>query len=185
MNPRLLAKVRAMSGGTPTPAASSSDLREGRQATVGQCEKVPADHRPGKGGSTASTPCTVRPALRARGLSRREEALAWMAQSFGADWRAHVHAKHELVVAQPLVYCNSCGRFASGRRHMRGILEVCHGKAEENTTYFAYRRYMRDGRHPYKDERISSDQVPIPRDAAALGAGTTPAAPLRKARRCA
>ena len=75
------------------------------------------------------------------------EAGAWMRAQFGADWEMHVHHTHTLMVAEPLLYCSECARFAAGRRHLRSLLTRCE-PPRRNTTYFAYKRYLREGKHP-------------------------------------
>ena len=122
--------------------------------------------------------------------SRQEEVQAWLRTSFGVDWAAHIHHKHKLVAAEPLLYCSACGRFASGRRHLRKLTEVCLGKPPENTTYFAYRRYLKQGKHP---SHMKSGKILHAMPVAVQAAGGRDqqevdpdlVAPLRKARKCA
>ena len=78
-----------------------------------------------------------------------------------------------------------CGRFASGRRHMRGLVTKCEGKPEHNTTYEAYVRYLKGGRHPTSGVRLDPLATRVQGNCAgALGvAADDSVQPLRKAQR--
>ena len=108
-----------------------------------------------------------------------------MRENIGADWQAHIHHKHRLMVARPLVYCSVCGRFASGRRHLRGLVGVCKGKPELHTTYEAYFRYLGQGKHPTTMDLLEPRETAVHGNVAGAPDAEASAMPLRKIRKTA
>ena len=95
-------------------------------------------------------------------LSRREQALDWMEAAFGSGWMRLFHPAHRLCVAEPLVYCDVCGRCAGDRQHLQALAGHCYGPPGVGSTYLARLRWVRQGRHPIKPEvQLRLSPVPV------------------------
>ena len=179
----LLERIRAKQarlGGAGV--GSQAECENGRGLASGQRDAPSPSQASGMGSMAGSAVDPLREGMQPERLTRAEEANAWVCQALGADWSAHVGGKHHLMVAEPLLYCTICGRFASARRNLRGLLEMCKGKPKQYSTYEAHVRYLRKGTHPTSGERLHERPVParvFRRDAP----NPLEAAPLRKVRR--
>ena len=98
-----------------------------------------------------------------------DEAAAYMALTFGPEWRSAVHASHRPSLAEPVLYCRVCGKYSERAGSIRGLGERCQGdptkhgdtRKERGGGYATKLRRLREGLHPVDDRRVRA-AAPLP-----------------------
>ena len=94
-------------------------------------------------------------------ISVIDRAEAHLIVTYGAGWRNKVHRTHCLSLAEPVLYCRSCGRSSDVAGTLRGLRERCPGHDDSNATGKKRANRASSARHPRAPTQLLKDPVPV------------------------
>ena len=106
---------------------------------------------------------TPRLSKRALETAERSQVHVWLDRTFGLDWRDLIDQSHHLSVAQPVLYCRTCGHMCQLRQSARALRKPCSGPP----THHEYSRRLRklsEGVHPITGAALLGRPVPVFRE---------------------
>ena len=72
----------------------------------------------------------------------------WVLRTFGVGWHGLIGNHHRLMAAEPLLYCDLCGKHASSVQHLSGLRADCLGKPDKTGAARSRLNFIRRGLMP-------------------------------------
>ena len=114
--------------------------------------------------STSSLPARPARSVRPPCSARLDDAIAFMARTFGQDWRETFHPGHRLILHRPYVYCNVCGQHTQSLQHAPNLKSACLGPPRKGAAAISRLRFLQRGLGPLVPHRpLEQGAVQLPR----------------------